>query len=165
MEEVKGAEGNLWGWRAWSWSWSQWWLHACIHTSCVYIHTCMYTHICAMHAIYCMYPVTLIKKTFYGLNQAHLQPESISSCQFLISETTECCRQKCPLSKVSVTYIQWVKSRGSSTWVPRKPDSKQTCHLPLSVWFWDLLKQWPTKKNWYPANYKGKFPCMHAKSL
>ena len=59
-----------------------------------------------MHAIYCMYPVTLIKKTFYGLNQAHLQPESISSCQFLISETTECCRQKCPLSKVSVTYIQ-----------------------------------------------------------
>ena len=59
-----------------------------------------------MHAIYCMYPVMLFKKTFYGLNQEHLQLASISSCQFLISETTECCRQKCPPSEVSVTYIQ-----------------------------------------------------------
>lgn len=140
---------------------------SCVYTYIVYIHTyiCVCIHTCAMHTIYCKSPVKLFKKTFYGLNQAHLQPESISSCQFLISEKTECCRQKCPPSEVSVTYIQWVKSRGSSTRVPRKPDSKQTRHPPFSVRFWDLLEEWPPTKNWYPANYKGKFPWVHAKSL
>ena len=75
----------------------------------VYIHqnlskcTCA---ICVQFTVHQLYPGKLFKKTLYGLNQTHLQAESISGCQILISETTECCRQKCPPSEVSVTYIQ-----------------------------------------------------------